>query len=343
MPRPAGRPWYRRERDRWYYTTPDGRQTMIERDGVPVTGAGGRAEALAALREMLAEVVAPPDALPVRGGTIAAAAGDYLAVAKHRLAATTHAVYGDHLRWLVRRFGGRAVASLPAAEVEVAAAREAWADGTRRLCLSVVGRFMRWAGRERWKVHLPPAGSRGAEAVVSPDEFERLAAAAQGDFGPLLRLYRLSGCRPGEGRQLTAEAVDWGAGLASLKEHKNRSKGKSRVLYFGPAALAVLEAQRAKYGGGLLFRNRYGRMFSRKAAAKRMAVCRERAGVRGEITNYYMRHSFATAALEAGVSDTDVAALLGHSGTAMLHKVYAHVTANARRLRDIAARLDGAA
>jgi integrase len=46
------------------------------------------------------------------------------------------------------------------------------------------------------------------------------------------------------------------------------------------------------------------------------------------------RHTFATDALANGVPDAQVAALLGHSGTAMLHKHYAHLGARAKALRD---------
>ena len=67
------------------------------------------------------------------------------------------------------------------------------------------------------------------------------------------------------------------------------------------------------------------------------------AGLRENLTAYCFRHAFATRMLEAGVSPSDVAALLGHSGTAVLERVYSHVLANTQRLRDVAGRLDGAA
>ena len=40
-----------------------------------------------------------------------------------------------------------------------------------------------------------------------------------------------------------------------------------------------------------------------------------------------------------GVSDAQVAALLGHSGTAMLHKYYSHLTGQARTLREALGRV----
>jgi hypothetical protein len=46
------------------------------------------------------------------------------------------------------------------------------------------------------------------------------------------------------------------------------------------------------------------------------------------------RHAFATDALANGVPDVQVAELLGHSGTAMLHRHYAHLGARAKALRE---------
>lgn len=49
--------------------------------------------------------------------------------------------------------------------------------------------------------------------------------------------------------------------------------------------------------------------------------------------------AFATRALAAGESDAVVAALLGHSSTAMIHKHYSHLDGQARVLKDAAERV----
>jgi integrase len=54
---------------------------------------------------------------------------------------------------------------------------------------------------------------------------------------------------------------------------------------------------------------------------------------------YGYRHGFATDALAQGVPDAQVAALLGHSGTAMLHRHYAHRGAKAKVLREALGRV----
>jgi integrase len=54
-------------------------------------------------------------------------------------------------------------------------------------------------------------------------------------------------------------------------------------------------------------------------------------------TAYGYRHTYATSALAKGVPDATVAALLGHSSTAMLHRHYSHLTSQAKVLRNAAA------
>ena len=49
--------------------------------------------------------------------------------------------------------------------------------------------------------------------------------------------------------------------------------------------------------------------------------------------------AYATDALSKGVPDATVAALLGHSGTAMLHKHYSHLTSRIAVLKDALAKV----
>ena len=55
--------------------------------------------------------------------------------------------------------------------------------------------------------------------------------------------------------------------------------------------------------------------------------------------SYPHRRPFATDTLSDGVGVAQVAELLGHSGTAMLHKHYSHLGAKAKTLREALGRV----
>ena len=59
----------------------------------------------------------------------------------------------------------------------------------------------------------------------------------------------------------------------------------------------------------------------------------------GRVIAYGYRHGLATDALANGVPDAQVAELLGHSGTAMLHQHFAHLGAKAQPLRSALGRI----
>jgi integrase/recombinase XerC len=219
-----------------------------------------------------------------------------------------------------------------------AAAIETWGDTHRANVLQTVGALLKWAGREV-KIPHPPKASKGAESVVPDPVYRKCLLGSHGDFHQLLRMLWLTGCRPGEASGLTVEAIDWSSATATLKRHKTRRKGKTRILFLGSEVLAVLQEQREKYGAGLLFRGLRGKRLGLQALTMRFQRLSERIGCK--VTSYQFRHTWATRALLAGIADVEVAAMLGHSSTAMLHRHYAHITSNSRKMIENANRLAG--
>ena len=71
-----------------------------------------------------------------------------------------------------------------------------------------------------------------------------------------------------------------------------------------------------------------------------MARAWKATGIEGTVA-YGYRHTFATDALVDGVPDAQVAALLGHASTAMLHRHYRHLTSQAQTLKDALGRVRG--
>lgn len=355
----AARPWFRKTHMEWF-TTIGGRQVRLH-----VKDPNDFEAALAAFVKITGRLPdpepAPPDpspppppdpppvAPPARARTVAEVAAEFLAKKKPKVGADCWKVYSTVLNaWLVPVFGPRAVGSLAAEEVEewadeprpVRGSKDLaqWSSSTRHDYLGVVMTLMKWAGCPL-PLKRPPKESRGADAVLSDAQFLAvLKHAGPGDFGDLLRVLRETGARPQEVARLTAEAVDWGNACTRVREHKTARHGVARVVHFNAAALAILTALRAKHGTGHLFRGRDNKPYTKDAIGQRMRRISERSGVHA--TAYGLgRHTFATAALVAGVPPAVVAALLGHKGTAMLDRHYSHVAGQAQVLRDALAKM----
>ena len=119
--------------------------------------------------------------------------------------------------------------------------------------------------------------------------------------------------------------------MVKLAEHKADANGKPRLIFLTPELVALLSVQAARFKTGALLRSRKGVAWNGRSITQAMMRLAKKAGVTGIAYGY--RHGFATTALSNGVPDAHVAALLGHSSTAMLHKHYSHLTSQADVLR----------
>lgn len=328
--RPAG-PWYRRNRG-WYATMNEsGKQHFLG-----VKDPTNEAAAFEAFKALMAALEAKPKA-----GTVAEAVPRFRVAREQAGAAeATLAWYRKYHGWLVDRFGPTPIDQLdPAAVAGAAHGMPKWGPDTVRNALMAAESLLRFCGRTV-TIQKPPRGSAGAKAVIPEDVYRKAVELATGDLGPLLVVLWNTGARPGEVRQLTAEQVDWSAGVATLTRHKTaRKTGKPRLIVFPPAAMEVLERQRERYGTGFLFRHCRGEPFSSVHLTVRVWCLSKKVGAR--LTAYGARHSWTCRALEAGVSDTQVAAVLGHTSTAMVHRHYAHLGENTRLLRSVVERVSG--
>lgn len=344
-PRKGGRRagvWYRRSRNMWYCTGRNKTQIPLG-----VYGEENREAAEAERRGLLQTAKLSPlttPAVPVDPSeTVSRLVRDFLVARRPRVSAGTWSQYDYCLRIsFLPAFGHRAVTTLVPDELEAWADRPDWSNSTRHGRLGTVMTFLKWA-KHPLKVTRPPMESRGAEAVITDEQFAAVVAAARGerygtDLAALLTVLRETGARPAEVAGLTVASVDWGNQSVRLREHKTKRHGGDRVIHFGPPAMEVLNRQRAKYDSGHLFRTRHGRPWESAQLVKRMVQVSEKCGIHA--TAYGLgRHSFATKALSSGIPTAVVAALLGHRGTGMLERHYSHVGDNARVLKDAVEKL----
>lgn len=329
MPRKA-HPWLRTATGEWYVTH-NGLKTPLG-----VHGIGNEAAAWAAFKNLLEN--AGNHRPSVRTEPLSTLLADYLSTLHTRANPKTIRDYGSILQSFSALFGNRASGDIDPQTVELHASQQGWSDSYRNNWLWAVQAFIRWTGRKDFTMRRPAKESRGADAVITEEMQRMILRETRGDFHELCRFLWAVGCRPMEAARLTAEMVDHKSGTVTIKRHKMRHKGKQRILYLSTDALMILKGQADRYSGtGFLFRGVGGKPFSIQAIVSRMHRISEKIG--RTVTSYGYRHGWATRALAAGIPDTHVSALLGHTSTAMLHKHYSHLTQNAVLLREAAAKV----
>lgn len=334
MPRPS-RPWYRKSRMDWHVTI-GGKQIPLG-----VTDPNDLPAAMAAMHRILTAMGTDPPVNPPPRPTVAEAAARFLAGCEARdLAPVTIQGYRVHLDMLTAAVGDRRLDAMTAEDFEATARRPRWNDTTRALYLSTVEAMLKHAGI-KLKLRKPAKLSRGADAVIPPEVYERLLLVAVGDWRQIIRFLWHTGCRPGEAAKLTADMLTSDGRVFILKQHKTARHGKKRQIVLDDEAATVVQGQLKKHGGGLLFRGKQGKPFSRHAFVMKMIRLSARVG--HPVTAYGFRHTYATRGLVSGVPEPVVAALLGHSSTAMVNRHYGHVGSNMQVLRAAAEKIAGKA
>jgi integrase len=114
-----------------------------------------------------------------------------------------------------------------------------------------------------------------------------------------------------------------------LERHKTDRNGRRRVVFLTPELTGLCRELAAKNPTGPLFRTARGQPWPRGTIHKLIFTLRKRLGLPNTVTAYGYRHTFATDALARGVTEAHVAELLGHAGTAMLHRHYSHLSCRA--------------
>jgi integrase len=346
MSRPS-KPWYRASKDTWYATL-DGKKVSLK-----VRGRDNEKEATQAWHRLFANGTPEPPPrpepkpgpTPASGVRVRTVIDAFLADTEGRAKAKTLRIYRYYLVRYAKDHGDMPADDLTPTLVEAYSRKPAWKPQTRHGFVTTLVTAFRWAVRARLidrnpllGVNKPPKASRGMEAVLTEEDYGRLLDAAAPPFRLFLKVLHACGARPGEVASITAENFDAEAGLVRLAAHKMAYKGKTRVIYLPPEAVALLVRERERYRSGPLLRNSLGEAWTENAIVAAMRRTRERAGIPHAIA-YGLRHSFATDALANGVPDAQVAELLGHSGTAMLHKHYSHLGARSQALRDALGRV----
>ena len=333
-------PWYWREKDGWFV------HAFGKRNNLKVKGEGAEAEAVRAWHRLMADGLSIKAVVVAAKPTVKDVVTAYLADAERRVKAQTMASYRPTLQAVVEVHGRELADAFTQANALAWANRPGWSSSTRYGVLGTLQTAFKWAEANGLiassplkRLKRPPKQSRGVKSVVTADSHAVLMAAASPTLRPVLALLHATGARPSEVCRLTAKDVGVANGVAVLSDHKTSAHGHSRFIVLTPSALAILQPLIAAGKAGPLLRNAKGNPWSKDALGHAMRRLSLKCGVKA--IAYGFRHTFATDALASGVPDATVAALLGHSGTTMLHKHYSHLTHQATTMKQAALQVRG--
>ena len=128
--------------------------------------------------------------------------------------------------------------------------------------------------------------------------------------------------------------ADWNTEEGSAVHKTYKQTGRPPVVPLTDAARAVVHRLAGEYPEGPIFRTPTGLPWTDLRLANTVLHYARRAGLKGRFTAYSCRHTRATALLEQGHSDTDVAAIQGNT-PGVIHRSYSHVAAKVNRLPDL--------
>ncbi len=218
-------------------------------------------------------------------------------------------------------------------------------------CLHATQRVFTWAV-ENDLIDVNPLGGykkprpRQRNRIIAPEEFQAMLRGSSAPFRRLLLMLRLTGCRPGELRELRWGQVFLDNGVLILAKHKTVTRQKQprpRIIPLPPPILAMLRwlARQPHKADDFVFRNTDGNVWTKTALHSQMRRLRKRVGLEPmaneNIVLYSARHTFGTAAV-GKVSDIELAELMGHTDTATTRR-YVHLSLE--RLHDIQKRAQG--
>jgi integrase len=199
-----------------------------------------------------------------------------------------------------------------------------------------------------------PRVARTETRHLSAAEVTAVLAETQGlRYHPVLVLIAATGLRRGEALALRWEHIDFGRGLLRVAATMSRvgnelvitepkTTRSRRTVPISPAMVSMLKAHKATQAAerlragdqwtdsGLVFTTEAGGPVEPRNILRTIETAAAKAGVE-DVGVHTLRHSAATAWLDAGVHIKAVADLLGHSSIAVTGDIYGHASDAATR------------
>ena len=150
-----------------------------------------------------------------------------------------------------------------------------------------------------------------------------------------------TGLRRGELLGLKWSDIDWKNGIIKVRRQVARvngeiveaplkTKNSYRAVSISPQAIEVLREQKRKTNDTHVFPSPNGGPISPDSVNNMLKRVLDRAGI-PKVRFHYLRHTFATIALQNGVDIKTVSGMLGHFSAGFTLDTYAHVTTSAQK------------
>jgi integrase len=328
-------PWFRKQTQSWY--------VKIGRVQHPL-GKDKKQADKAYHRLMAAEGLATPvKDLPLRG-----LIEQFLTDSENDVTPETAAWYRRFLDGFAERYPRLKPSDIAPRHVRAwinGGHKRPWGQSTQRSAITILKRLLNWGVENRLLAANPikdyerPAATTRDRVLTHGEREKILAWYPEGDpFRDFLTAMMEAGIRPGEAMKVTAEDVDFELGVWVIRGKTTRRTGKDRIVYMTPALQELTRRLAANHPEGPLFRNADGKPWTLQAinCRFRRKKNRKKDPLDKDVTAYVYRGTWATNALENGVPDATVAELMGHSGTAILHKHYSKLREKQDHLRKAA-------
>ncbi len=247
---------------------------------------------------------------------------------------------------LAREVGKADVLRWMRSERDLRGGRGVWSAARQRDAGHTVKRVLDWAIRRQYlpwsdvtEMRLPSPEPRD-EMICYADHCRLIGgckARKSRPFRLVLIALRLSGARPAQVRELTASNVIGDSWV--FRRHKTSAKtGKPLVVRCGPCLQTLTRILTHARPSGPMLLSAHRKPWPKDGIVLRFRRLREAVGLDG-VTAYSYRHTYATDALQAGISLPTVAALLGHVNPTMVSRVYGHLEKRSDHLSDAVAKI----
>ncbi|MEZ6140806.1 MAG: tyrosine-type recombinase/integrase [Zavarzinella sp.] len=212
-----------------------------------------------------------------------------------------------------------------------------WGKAHQRGAMQAIQRAYNWGEQFGYLQNNPvkwmkkPQAPRRENPLSAP-EYNRILEQVQDlPFRQLLLFAWETGCRPNELFILESRHINLELSRVEIPPAEAKGKKKWRFIYLTEAAKQLIEELLQKYPDGKLFRNTFGKPWTRLAVNGRFCRLKKATGI--AYCMYDFRHGFCQRLLESGVDHVTVAALMGHTDARMVACTYSHMNQADSHLR----------